>query len=77
MYRAAPRSLERSSSARLSSGEVDHVPYLSALPGRALARLTGWAALDAGRNARWSTVIKVIAPPKTASTTTASGQRDS
>ncbi len=70
------RQVLGSRNARLSSWEVDHLPYLAVLPGRALARLSGWAALDAGRNARWSTVIKVIAPPKTASTTTDSGQRE-
>jgi len=72
----AMRQVLGSSSAGLSSWELDQLPYLSILPGRALARLTGWAAPAAGRNARWSTVIKVIAPPKTASTVTDSGQRE-
>src|SRR5437879_370143 len=72
------RKVLGSSSARLSNWEVAYLPYLSVLPGRALGRLTGWAALDAGRSVRWSTVAKVIAPRQdvTASGTADSGQRE-
>jgi hypothetical protein len=52
-----------SSRAHLNSWELEQLPYLSILQGRALARLAGSATLEAGENARWSAVVKVITPP--------------
>ena len=48
--------------ARLSNWELGQLPYLSVLPGRALARLAGSAALETGESVRWSAVVKVITP---------------
>ena len=57
-----------STGARLGTWELDDLPYLSVLPGRALARLAGVAALETGEHTRWSTVVKVITPPPDACT---------
>ena len=51
-----------STTARLNNWQVEQLPYLSALPGRALARLAGSAALETGESAGWSAIVKVITP---------------
>jgi hypothetical protein len=53
-----------STGARLRSWELEQLPYLSVLPGRALARLAGSADLETGETARWSAVVKVITPAR-------------
>jgi hypothetical protein len=53
-----------STTARLSNWQVEQLPYLSVLPGRALARLAGSAALETGESTRWSAVVKVITPAR-------------
>jgi hypothetical protein len=57
------RQVLGSTGARLSSWELQKLPYLSVLPGRALAHLAGSAELETGDTARWSAVVKVITPP--------------
>src|SRR5260370_27489849 len=52
--------------ARPRTWELDQLPYLSVLPGRALARLVGTAELETGEGVRWSAVVKVITPPPNA-----------
>jgi len=50
--------------ARLRTWELERLPYLSVLSGRALARLAGAAELETGESARWSAVVKVITPAR-------------
>ena len=52
-----------SARARLDTWELEELAYLSVLSGRALARVHGSAELETGESARWSAVVKVIAPP--------------
>lgn len=56
------RQVLGSTAAHLSSWELEQLPYLSVLPGRAVARLAGSAELETGQAARWSAVVKVITP---------------
>ncbi len=52
--------------ARPRTWELEQLPYLSVLPGRALARLVGTAELETGEGVPWSAVVKVITPPPNA-----------
>src|SRR5438105_4919820 len=67
-----------STGAELGTWQLEHLPYLSLLPGRALARLAGSAALETGENTRWSAVAKVIAalPEPSNATVPDSGYRE-
>jgi hypothetical protein len=56
------RQVLGSTGARVSSWELQQLPYLSVLAGRWLARLAGLAELETGDSARWSAVVKVITP---------------
>jgi hypothetical protein len=51
------------STAQLSDWEWSSLPYLSILPGRTLARCTGWALLDDGQLVPWSAVVKLFQQP--------------
>lgn len=62
--------------ARLHTWELRELPYLSVLPGRALARLVGTAELETGESARWSAVVKVITPARDGSKLPDSGYRE-
>jgi len=65
-----------SSRARLITWGLEELPYLTVLPGRALARLVGSAGLETGERARWSVVVKVITPARAGSSVPDSGYRE-
>jgi hypothetical protein len=70
------RQVLGSTTARLSSWQLEELAYLTVLPGRALAHLAGVADLETGEAARWSAVVKVITPHREHSSVPDSGYRE-